>query len=81
MKNTITEALIYENQGLRDDAIEVYKNILKSDPKNNEARAAIRRLSGLRRKNSDVNEQMLDFFLNLKNDDEIREFKRWLIKI
>lgn len=81
MKNTITEALIYENQGLRDDALEVYKNILKSDPKNNEARAAIRRLSGLRRKNSDVNEQMLDFFLNLKNDDEIREFKRWLIKI
>ena len=29
MKNTITEALIYEAQGLKDDALEIYKNILK----------------------------------------------------
>ena len=29
MKETITEALIYENQGLRDEALEIYKNILK----------------------------------------------------
>ncbi|AII14760.1 hypothetical protein CIG11343_0895 [Campylobacter iguaniorum] len=81
MKNTVTEALIYENQGLRDDALEIYKNILKADPTNSEAQSAIRRLSGLRIKNISVNEQMLEFFLNLKNEDEIREFKRWLIKI
>ncbi|ABK81876.1 hypothetical protein Q4Y15_000207 [Campylobacter fetus] len=83
MKNTITEALIYENQGLRNDALEVYKNILKAEPHNQEAQSAVRRLSGLRRKNVYVNEQMLDFFLNLKTDDEIgiREFKRWLVKI
>ncbi|EDO9794139.1 hypothetical protein GO117_01345 [Campylobacter fetus] len=83
MKNTITEALIYENQGLRNDALEVYKNILKAEPHNREAQSAVRRLSGLRRKNVYVNEQMLDFFLNLKTDDEIgiREFKRWLVKI
>lgn len=83
MRGTITEALIYENQGLRDDALEVYKNILKHDPSNEEARSAIRRLSGLKRKNGESNEQMLKFYLNLKDSDAagIREFKRWLIKI
>ena len=83
MKETITEALIYENQGLRDEALEIYKNILKHDPNNQEARSAIRRLSGLKRKNSETNEQMLEFYLNLKENDDagIREFKRWLIKI
>ena len=56
MKETITEALIYENQGLRDEALEIYKNILKHDPNNQEARSAIRRLSGLKRKNSETND-------------------------
>ena len=69
MKETITEALIYENQGLRDEALEIYKNILKHDPNNQEARSAIRRLSGLKRKNSETNEQMLEFYLNLKEGD------------
>ena len=83
MKETITEALIYENQGLMDESLEIYKNILKHDPNNQEARSAIRRLSGLKRKNSETNEQMLEFYLNLKEGDAagIREFKRWLIKI
>ena len=83
MRGTITEALIYENQGLRDEALEVYKNILMRDPNNQEARSAIRRLSGLKRKNGETNEQMLEVYLNLKENDDagIREFKRWLIKI
>ena len=83
MRGTITEALIYENQGLRDEALEAYKNILMRDPNNQEARSAIRRLSGLKRKNGETNEQMLEFYLNLKENDDagIREFKRWLIKI
>lgn len=79
--NTITEALIYESQGLKDDALLVYKNILKSDPYNKDALNAIRRISGLRKKYKDVNEYMLDFFVNLKSKEEINEFKRWLIKI
>ena len=58
MKNTITEALIYEAQGLKDDALIVYKNILKREPTNAAAIAAIRRLSGLSRKKTGVNEQV-----------------------
>lgn len=81
MKNTITEALIYEAQGLKDDALIVYKNILKREPTNAAAIAAIRRLSGLSRKKTGVNEQMRVFFIKMKTDEEITEFKRWLIKL
>ena len=81
MKDTITEALIYEAQGLKDDALIVYKNILKREPANAAAIAAIRRLSGLSRKKTGVTEQMRDFFVKMKTDEEITEFKRWLIKL
>lgn len=81
MVNTITEASIYEAQGLKSEALEIYKNILKQDPNNKNAIDAVRRLSGLRSKHPDLNTQMLDFFINMKSDEEINEFKRWLIKI
>ena len=79
--NTITEALIYEAQGLKDDALLIYKNILKSEPNNAEAMSAIRRLSGLRKRNPDINDQMRDFFIKMKTDKEINELKRWLIRL
>ncbi|QKG29098.1 MULTISPECIES: hypothetical protein [unclassified Campylobacter] len=81
MKNTITEALIYEAQGLQDDALLVYRNILKNEPGNKDAVSAIRRLSGLRKRDPNLNEQMRDFFINMKSDEEIIEFKRWLIRL
>ena len=81
MEDTITEALLYEAQGLKDDALIVYRNILKREPANAAAIAAIRRLSGLSRKKTGVNEQMKDFFVKMKTDEEITEFKRWLIKL
>lgn len=81
MKNTITEALIYESQGLMDDALEAYKNILKQNPSNKDALAAIRRLSGLRKARKIQNEQMKDFFIDMKTPEEITEFKRWLIRL
>ncbi|CAD7286720.1 MULTISPECIES: hypothetical protein [Campylobacter] len=81
MKNTITEALIYESQGLKDDALEVYKNILKNDADNKDALAAIRRLSGIRKSRKIANEQMKEFFLQMRTQHEITEFKRWLIRL
>lgn len=81
MKNTITEASIYESQGLKNEALEIYKNILKQDPNNQNAIDAIRRLSGLKSNHQDLNMQMLNFFINMKSEEEINEFKRWLIKI
>lgn len=81
MKNTITEASIYEAQGLKNEALEIYKNILKRDPSNQNAIDAVRRLSGLRSQHKDLNLQMFDFFLAMQSEEEINEFKRWLIKI
>ncbi|MDO4674004.1 hypothetical protein [Campylobacter sp.] len=81
MKNTITEASIYEAQGLKTEALEIYKNILKKDPTNQNAIDAVRRLSGLRSRHKDLNLQMFDFFLDMKSEGEINEFKRWLIRI
>ena len=81
MKNTITEALIYEAQGLKDDALEIYKYILKQDPSNKDVLSAINRLSGLRKERAIKNEQMKEFFIAMKSDEEINEFKRWLIRL
>ena len=81
IKQTVTEAAIYEAQGLKNEALEIYKNILKAEPKNQDAIDAVRRLSGLGGKHKDLNTQMLDFFNTMKSKEEINEFKRWLIKI
>ncbi|AJC94289.1 hypothetical protein FVD15_02675 [Campylobacter volucris] len=81
MRYTVTEASIYEAQGLKSEALEIYKNILKQDPQNKNAIDAIRRLSGLRSNHEDLNYEMLDFFVNMKSEEEINEFKRWLIKL
>ena len=76
---TLTLANIYELQGLKDEALEIYKEILKKDPSNGEAKIAIRRLSGMRRKFLGVNTQMKEFFLKLDADVEFNEFERWLL--
>ncbi|MCR4941533.1 MAG: hypothetical protein K5978_01895 [Campylobacter sp.] len=81
MLDTITKALIYESQGLKDDALEVYKNILKKNPADKDALAAIRRLSGMRQSRKIANEQMKDFFVKMQSKEEIYEFKRWLINL
>ena len=77
---TLTLANIYELQGLKEEALEIYKEILKKDSSNGEAKIAIRRLSGMRRKFLGVNTQMKEFFLKLDDDVEFNEFERWLLK-
>ncbi|MFK5880953.1 MAG: hypothetical protein QM482_01960 [Sulfurospirillum sp.] len=81
MVKTLTLASIYELQGLKSDALDIYKDILKNDPNNKEARVAIRRLSGIRKKYLGVDEQMKDFFVNMKSKVEFLEFERWLVKL
>ena len=76
---TLTLASIYELQGLKSEALEIYKDILKSDPSNKEAKIAIKRLSGIRKKFAGVNEEMKDFFINMEDEREFLEFGRWLI--
>ncbi len=78
---TLTLASIYELQGLKEEALEIYKDILKSDPENKEAKIAIKRLSGIRKKYLHVNEEMKEFFINMDSEVEFLEFERWLSKL
>ncbi len=77
---TLTLANIYELQGLKEEALETYKEIMKKDPNNSEAKIAIRRLSGMHKKFLWVNTQMKEFFIKMNTDVEFKEFERWLLK-
>ena len=77
---TLTLANIYELQGLKEEALEIYKEVLKKDPSNSDAKIAIRRLSGIRKKFLNVDSEMKEFFLKMDTDVEFNEFERWLLK-
>jgi len=77
---TLTLANIYELQGLKEEALDIYKKVLKKDPQNSDAKIAIRRLSGMRKKFLNVNPQMKEFFLKMDTEVEFNEFERWLLK-
>jgi len=78
---TLTLANIYELQGLKEEALDIYKEILKKDSNNSEAKIAIRRLSGMRKKFLNVNAEMKEYFLKMEEDIEFNEFERWLLKL
>ncbi len=78
---TLTLASIYELQGLKDEALEIYRDILKRDPQNKEAKIAVKRLSGIRKNFEGVNEEMKEFFINMDSKVEFLEFERWLLKL
>jgi hypothetical protein len=77
---TLTLARIYEFQGLKTEAFEIYKAILKKDPANQEARIGIRRLSGIRKKFPGVNKEMKTFFIQMNGKEAFNEFERWLLE-
>ena len=79
MIKTATLAAVYESQGLKEDALKIYQEILKTDPENQEARIAVKRLSGVKEKYSGVNREMLDFFVTMNSEVEYAEFERWLV--
>lgn len=78
---TLTLASIYELQGLKAEALEIYKALLQENPDNKEAKIAIKRLSGIRKKYLGVNEEMKKFFLTMNSEVEFLEFERWLVKV
>ncbi len=79
--STLTKASIYELQGYKAEALDIYKDILQRDPHNQKARSAIKRILGMRKKYGNVNESMKEFFINISDDIERCEFERWLSKI
>lgn len=76
--SNLTKALIYESQGLIEDAILLYKDILKIDPNNKEALLGLERLS--LEKDSRKNSDKLELFYSSDKND-IDKFKKWLVDI
>ena len=79
MIKTATLAAVYESQGLKEDALKIYQDILKRDAENKEAKIAVKRLSGIKEKYSGVNGEMLEFFITMNSEVEYAEFERWLV--
>jgi transcription elongation factor GreA-like protein len=73
--NVLTLAAVYELHGQRAEAIELYKEILKKEPHNEEAKHGIRRLSGLRKKFRGVHEDMKEFFIKMESENDFLTFE------
>ena len=80
MKN-LSLAEIYELQGLKEEALEIYKDMLNENPSNIEAKRGLKRVRGLREEFNDVNKNMLNFFVDMDTKAEFVEFERWLLKL
>ncbi|MCH5322915.1 MAG: hypothetical protein J1E31_04985 [Helicobacter sp.] len=78
---TLTLASIYETQGHRYEAAEIYKTILENDPNNTEAKVALKRLTSNRKNYGKAEKNMLDLFIQMDSEIEYNEFERWLLKI
>ena len=80
MIKTPTLAALYEAQGYKDEAIEIYREILNQNPNNIEAIQALERLTGRKiKKTKNINDEMLMFFISMNSSIEYAEFERWLI--
>ena len=79
MIKTATLGAVYESQGLKEEAIQIYKDILKNDPNNTEAKEALQRLKGKKKKFDKASSEMVKFFLKMDSKVEFNEFERWLL--
>lgn len=81
---TITLATIYENQGLKDDALQIYEYILSANPNNEEARLGVERLKGRKyegeKYESKANAQWLEVFANITDSKQNKKFQQWLLQ-
>ncbi len=71
--STLTLARIYERQGHTEDAMAIYSQLLKDEPKNKVLLKALQRLKG-------KNSQKVAFFTDMNTKDQFREFEKWLVK-
>ncbi|PAF41243.1 tetratricopeptide repeat protein [Helicobacter sp. 11S03491-1] len=77
---TITLASIYELQGFKEEALEIYKEILKNDPSNQDAQNAYKRLTHVHKSFKGVNTKARNFFIQASTREELKIFERWLMQ-
>jgi hypothetical protein len=77
--NTLTLASIYESQGHKMDALDIYWKILEEDPENEAAKKAIDRLGRVRKVFKNENEKMSKMFVDMSSESEFLAFADWLV--
>ena len=78
---TLPLASIYEPQGHRYEAAQIYKTILQENPNNTEAKVALKRLTSNRKSYGKADENMLNLFIQMDSKIEFNEFERWLLQL
>ncbi|WP_394909784.1 tetratricopeptide repeat protein [uncultured Helicobacter sp.] len=76
---TITLATIYENQGLKEDALKIYQDILDLQPDNEEARLGVARLS-TNATHSLADSKWLELFNHIADPKQNQKFQEWLLQ-
>ena len=79
MDKILKKALLAELKGLNQEALALYKYILKKNPNSKEVSLAINRIVGNRKRFLGVDKLKRDMFIYSKID-ELEEFEKWLIK-
>ncbi|MDY3112942.1 MAG: hypothetical protein SOW25_01265, partial [Helicobacter sp.] len=67
---TLTLASIYEIQGHRHEAAEIYQTILENDPQKIEAKIALKRLVSNRKSFGKANADLLNLFIQMDSQVE-----------
>lgn len=80
LMSTITLARLYEDQGHKNDALLIYKQVLKNNPNSQEAKRAVERLSVHEPHFNGLNQKMCNFFIQMETKEQFREFEEWLVK-
>jgi len=78
--NTLTLASIYESQGHKMDALDIYWKILEEDPTNIAAKNALERLGRVRRVFSNENRDRTKEFSTMESVEQFRDFEKWLVQ-
>jgi len=75
---TLTLANIHASQGHRQEAIQIYQDILAEDPDNEAAKLALKRLTQKRKVFQGVNQKKKYFFSRMSKKEQYIQFERWL---
>jgi len=70
---TKTYAKLLESQGYFLEAVEVYRELLKSSPDDKDIKEALQRYEG-------VNLKVLEYFTRMEDKKDYEKFERWLGK-
>lgn len=71
-------ASIYEILGEKEKAIAIYRQILLQDPSDSYSEYLLRRLVDKNNIEYIVNNDMLNCFININNNDNLIKLERWL---